>query len=302
MDASRRELLKGLALTGAGSLSGFSIVPAGLWQEGQRPAELAVIRGPDYRALTKAAVTELGGMARFVSRGDVVFVKPNIGWARVPAQGANTHPEVVAALVELCFEAGAKAVKIADHTLGIASRCYRLSGILKAPIDAGAEVEIPDPAKFKMTRFGGEFIKEWEVYTDILDADKRINVPVAKHHDLTRLTMAMKNWFGMLGGERQKLHEQIETSITDMAQFFEPDLTVLDATRILYRNGPQGGSLADVRKADIVAASTDQVAVDALGASLLEIAPSQVPTIEAGHQRGLGKMNLEELRVVEKSL
>jgi len=174
--------------------------------------------------------------------------------------------------------------------------------MLKAPRDAGAEVAIPDPADYKMTRFGGEFIKEWEVYTDILDADKRINVPVAKHHDLTRLTMAMKNWFGMLGGERQKMHEQIYTSIVDMAQFFAPHLTVLDATRVLFRNGPQGGSLADVRKTDIVAASTDQVAIDAFGATLLELAPSAVPTVETAHKRGLGKMSLEEMSVIERSL
>lgn len=291
-ELSRRELLKSLAL----AVAGFPTAAAG-----SRP-DLAIIHGSDIRAATEAAVAAIGGMARFVSRGDVVFIKPNIGWARTPAQGANTHPEVVAALVELCHEAGARAVKVADHTLDVARRCYRRSGILAAAQKAGAQVEIVDPAKFKLMPFGGEVIKEWYVYTEALEADKLINVPVAKHHSLCRFTMAMKNWFGMLGGERNRLHEQIHTSIADVAQFFSPHLTVLDATRLLIRNGPQGGSLADVRKTDVVAASTDQVAIDAFGAGLFGLSGNQVPYIEMAHRRGLGNMNLNELRVSEKTL
>lgn len=241
-------------------------------------------------------------MARFVSRGDVVFLKANMGWARTSAQGANTHPDVIAALVQLCFEAGARQVKVADHTLDLARRCYQRSGIAAAAREAGAEVAFIDAAEFRQVRLGGEFVKDWLVYKDALEADKLINAPVAKHHNLCRMTMAMKNWFGMLGGERNRLHEHIHVAVADLAQFFKADLTVLDATRVLFRNGPQGGSLADVREAEIVAASADPVAIDAYGATLLGLSAGDVDYVEIAHRRGLGNMNLDELQIAERRL
>lgn len=298
---SRREVIRTLALAGTG---GFVLPPALvpiLGAAAQDP-HLAVVHGADARAITRAAVTALGGMRRFVSRGDVVLVKPNIGWARAAAQGANTDPEVVAAVVELCLEAGAKIVKVADHTLDMPDRCYTRSGIKAAAERAGARVEQVDPARFRTMAVGGEFMKDWEVYADAMEADKRINVPTAKQHSLCRMTAAMKNWFGMLGGQRDRLHRQIHTSIADMAIFFRPHLTVLDATRVLMRNGPQGGSLADLQRMDTVAASTDQVAIDAFAATLLGIVPGEVGYIAEGHARGLGEMRLDRLRVAKQSI
>ncbi len=261
--------------------------------------DLAIAHGTDIRAATSAAVLALGGMRRFVSRGDRVLVKPNIGWPRVPAQGANTHPEVVRAIVEQCFEAGAKTVIVADRSLDRPDRCYERSGIAAASRTAGATVEIIDPERFKRTSFGGELIKEWPVYVTALEVDKRIDVPVAKDHNLCRLTAAMKNWFGMLGADRDRLHREIDTSVADMAQFFRPDLTVLDATRVVRRNGPQGGSLADVQRMDLVAASRDQVAIDAFAATLLGLKPADVGYVVRGHARGLGEMRLERLRIAK---
>lgn len=286
----------------AGSLGGVPAVLSAFGPAVDARPDLAAVHGTDTRAITRAAVAAIGGMRQFVSRGASVFVKPNIGWARGPAQGANTHPDVVAAVIEQCFEAGARVVTVADHTLDLAERCYRRSGIPAAARQAGARVVLIDPAKFRRLRLKGEFVREWEVYTEALDADTLINLPVAKHHSLCRLTGAMKNWFGAIGGRRADLHDRIHTAIVDLAQFFRPQLTLLDATRVMLRNGPQGGSLADVQETHLVAASRDQVAIDAFAAGLIGFAPGDIAYIREAHERRLGRMDLEALRIVRRSI
>ncbi len=300
---SRRQALTTMALAAPAALGAVSSLLVGAAEAGQAAApDLAVMHGADIKAATRQAVAALGGMTRFVSRGDVVFVKPNIGFPRAPAQGANTHPDVVAAVVEMCVEAGAKLVKIGDRTLDLHERCYRRSGIQAAAEQAGARVDMPDGSRFRRMNLRGEFVGEWEVWTDAVEADTLINVPVAKHHSLSRMTAGMKSWFGMLGGERERLHARIDVTIADLAQFFRPELTVLDASRVLIRNGPQGGSLADVRQMDLVAASVDPVAIEAFTATLLGLAPNDVGFIRAAQSRGLGRLDLDRMRVVRRDL
>lgn len=284
---------------------GLASTPAPVSESGAgnaRGADLAIIHSVDARAATRAAIGALGGIARFVSRGDRVLVKPNIGFPRTPAQGANTHPAVVVAVVELCQEAGARSVTVADRSLAGPERCYRRSGIQAAAEQAGARVVLVDPDQCRTVNLKGEFLRQWPVWIEALEADNVINVPVAKNHSLCRLTMGMKNWFGMLGGDRSELHAQIHESIADLAMFFRPRLTVLDATRILIRNGPDGGSLADVQATNLVAAGTDPVAIDAFGASLFGVAPAAVGYITMAQARGLGTMNWERLRIARHSM
>jgi uncharacterized protein (DUF362 family) len=298
---SRRTALHTFAAASAVPIVGASGLLDGIARAAGHP-DLAVITSADRRASVRAAVAALGGIERFVSRADVVFVKANIGWARAPMQAANTDPEVVAAVVELCVQAGARAVKVADRTLDMADRCYTRSGIRAAAERAGAQVFFADDTRFRTVRVGGAVMREWDVYIDALEADKRIDVPVAKQHSLCRMTGAMKNWFGVLGGDRGRLHRDIHQAVADMAQFFEPQLTVLDATRVLLRNGPQGGSLADVKALDTVVAGADQVAIDAFAATLLGIVPDQVGYIAEGHARHLGEMRLDRLRVLRRAV
>jgi uncharacterized protein (DUF362 family) len=241
-------------------------------------------------------------MSSFVSKGDVVIVKPNIGWDRTPEQAANTNPLVVAALVTLAFEAGAKKVKVFDNTCNTARRCYKKSGIEDAAREAGADVFFVEERKFKKTNLGGEVLKEWPVYREALEADKIINAPVAKHHTLARLTLAMKNLMGLIGGSRNLLHQKMDTNIVDLAAYFKPSLTVLDATRILTANGPQGGNLKDVKTLNTVAASTDQVAIDSYGATLFDMAGDELGYVREAHERGLGEKDLEKLDVLRENL
>jgi uncharacterized protein (DUF362 family) len=249
--------------------------------------------------LTRRAVDAMGGMKRFISRGDIVVVKPNIGWDRMPIHAANSNPEVVATVVQMAFEAGAKRVVVTDASCNDPNRCFQRSGIWRAAYNLGADVIIPAEHRFRTMRLNGDVLDEWPVYMPLVQADKVINVPVAKHHNLAKYTGAMKNWYGSLGGRRNRLHQNIDVSVADLATFMRPTLVVVDATRVLLRNGPQGGNVDDTREMNTVIATVDQVAADAYGASLIGQKRENVPYLKMGHDRGLGTMFWENLRVRE---
>jgi len=262
--------------------------------------ELAIARNDtDPAALVRKAVAALGGMKRFVSRGDIVAVKPNIGWDRAPIHAANTNPQVVAEVVRLAYDAGAKHVVVTDASCNEPNRCFQRSGIWSAAYELGAEVIVPVESRFKKMRLKGEVLDEWPVYTPLIHADKVINVPIAKHHNLAGYTGAMKNWYGVLGGRRNRLHQSIDVSVADLATFMQPTLTILDAVRVLMRNGPQGGNVADAKDMFTVIASVDQVAIDALGCTLIGKTADQIHYLKMGEERSLGTMNWQSLRSVE---
>jgi uncharacterized protein (DUF362 family) len=249
--------------------------------------------------LVRRAVDAMGGMRKFVSRGDVVVVKPNIGWDRMPIHAANTNPEVVAAVILMAFEAGAKKVVVADGSCNDPNRCFQRSGIWRAAYELGAEVVLPQEHHFRTMRLKGDVLDEWPIFTTLVDADKVINVPVAKHHNLAKFTAAMKNWYGVLGGRRNRLHQSIDASIADLATFMRPTLVVVDAWRVLMRNGPQGGNIDDAKDVHTVIASVDQVAADAYGCTLIGQKRENLPYLAMGERRGLGTTHWESLRVRE---
>jgi uncharacterized protein (DUF362 family) len=261
-------------------------------------ADLAVVRGASPAAITRAAVNAIGGMGSFVSRGDIVVVKPNMAWDRVPEQAANTNPEVVAEVVRLCFEAGAKKVKVFDRSVNDPRRCYVQSGIMDAVRPLGADISYVDDRKFKKMRIDGLALKDWPLYTEVFEADKVINVPVAKHHSLATLTMTMKNWMGVMGGLRRRIHQKLDTALVDLAGFVKPTLNVLDAVRVLTANGPQGGSLGDVRRLDTVIAGVDQVAVDSYGATLFGLKGTDLGYVREGEKAGLGVADLSKVNII----
>jgi uncharacterized protein (DUF362 family) len=224
-------------------------------------------------------------------------VKPNIGWDRTPEFAANTHPGLVAAVVRLCCEAGAKTVKVFDHPVADARRTYKQSGIADAAAAAGAAVRFVDERKFKDMRLNGLALKSWPLYTEALEADALINLPVAKTHGISGLTLGMKNLMGVMGGWRGRIHQRIDESLVDVTRVVRPALTILDALRILTGNGPQGGNLADVRRLDTVVAGVDPVAVDAFGATLFGLKPVELGCVRAGQRAGLGRMDLERMNI-----
>jgi uncharacterized protein (DUF362 family) len=293
----RRTFVKLAALTGAG-LS----MPQGLHRvaeavESSTRPDLVVVHGASPEKIVKAALDALGGIKKFISRGDIVVIKPNIGWDRTPEQAGNTNPEVVAAVVKLCFEAGARKVKVFDRPVNDPRRCYVQSGIAPAVSALGAEADYVDDRKFKDMAINGQALKSWPLYTDIFEADKVINIPIAKHHGLAKLTMSMKNWMGVMGGSRRQIHQKLDESLVDLSTKIKPTLTILDAVRILIANGPQGGSLADVKKLDTIIVGVDQVAIDSYGATLFGMKGSDLGYVTLGHKMGLGQMDLSKLHI-----
>ena len=291
----RRHFLKLAALAGAG-LS----VPGGIGQlaeaaeQASRP-DLTVVRGGSPDQLARSAIEAMGGIRKFIARGDIVVIKPNIGWDRTPEQAGNTNPEVVATVVKLCFEAGAKKVKVFDRPVNDPRRCYVQSGIAPAVKALGAEADYMDERKFKDMAINGQALKSWPLYTEIFEADKVINIPIAKHHGLAKLTLSMKNWMGVMGGSRRQIHQKLDESLVDLSMKIKPTLTILDAVRILTANGPQGGSLADVKRLDTLVAGFDPVAIDSYGATLFGMKGSDLGYVALGHRLGLGQMDLSRL-------
>ncbi len=294
---NRREFLKSAAVAGTVlAVPSAAALLAGRLEAAVHP-DLCVVRGKAPAASVQAALEGLGGIQRFVTRGDVVVVKPNIGWDRTPEYAATTNPEIVGAVVRLCLDAGAKKVKVFDHPVSDARRTYRQSGIAAAASAAGAEVSFTDDRKFREMRIGGETLKTWPLYTEAVEADKLINIPIAKVHGTSRLTLGMKNLMGVMGGWRGRIHQRIDGSLVDLAAFVKPSLVIIDAVRILTANGPVGGDLADVRRLDTVVAGADQVAADAFGATLFGLKPADIGCVRLGEQSGLGKADLDRLNI-----
>ena len=260
---------------------------------------VAVAEGKDYAQVTRNAIAALGGMKRFVRSGDVVVVKPNMGWDRSPEQAANTNPVVVRAVVEEVLRAGAKKVKVFDRTCNDERRCYVNSGIAGALKGMkNVEVKYVENERFKKVAINGRALKEWELYDEALGADVFINVPVAKHHGLTRLTLGLKNVMGVMGGNRGSIHKNIDNALADVNRVLKSHLVVVDATRVLTAHGPQGGNLSDVKVLNKVIASTDIVAADAYATTLFGLRPEDIAVTVAAHKRGLGEINLNKVRIV----
>jgi uncharacterized protein (DUF362 family) len=300
---NRRDFLKQVTAWSAGA----AMVPLfklerAMAQPPQDGPLLAVGTGQEHAAVVQRVIDALGGMKTFVKRGDKVVVKPNIGWDRTPEQAANTNPVVVAVLVRMALDQGAAQVMVFDRTCNESRRCYANSGIRDAVEAIGdRRVSIPfiDNRRFVPVDIeNAQAVQRWDFYRDALDADCYINVPIAKHHGLTRLTLGLKNIMGIIGGKRGELHQQIAPKLADLNTVVRPRLTVIDATRILLRHGPQGGRLEDVEVRDTIIASTDPVAADAYATTLFGLKPEQIESTVVAHRRGLGEMELDKMRIV----
>jgi uncharacterized protein (DUF362 family) len=264
-------------------------------------AYLAVARGGDPKAITRAALAALGGIERFVRSGDDVIVKPNVCVDyRTYEYGATTNPEVVAALVELCLGAGARRVRVMDSPFGGGpEHAYAQSGIADAVKAAGGEMEVMNQAKFREVEIPqGRDINRWPVYQEVLAADLLINVPVAKHHHQTRLSLGGKNLMGVILN-RGLMHANLSQRIADLVSLVRPGLTVVDAVRTLMAHGPTGGNLGDVRLTETVIASPDIVAADAYAATLFDLTGQDIGYVRAAAEMGLGMLDLGTLKIEE---
>ncbi|MBU1084196.1 MAG: DUF362 domain-containing protein [Candidatus Omnitrophota bacterium] len=255
--------------------------------------DIVVAEGKDPAANVRAAITAIGGIERFVSPGDTVVIKPNIGWDRTPEQAANTDPEVVAAVVELAYRAKAKRVNVFDITCNNEKLCYESSGIAKAAREKGAFVYFADNWNVVKASFPYKSPMEgWPVLRDAVECDTFINIPVLKHHMLAGLTMGMKNLMGVCSGTRGLIHVDLGRKLVDLTDFIDPDLTIIDATRVLVRHGPSGGNIEDVEHMNKVIVSAEPVLADVFCAALMGRSPSDIPNLREAAKMGYGRTDI----------
>jgi uncharacterized protein (DUF362 family) len=307
---TRRQFVRLLAAAGLGGAlvscsDGGSLAPQDEQRAAPSPtggqAYLAIARGSDPRGITRAAVAAVGGIERFVGSGDDVIIKPNICVDyRTYEYGATTNPDVVATLVELCLAAGAKRVRVMDTPFGGGPEsAYARSGIADAVTAVGGVMEVMNRAKFRETEIPqGRDIKSWPVYQDVLTADVLINVPVAKHHSLARLSLAGKNLLGVVQ-EPNKMHAKLGQRVADLVSLVRPTLTIVDAVRTLMAHGPTGGNLNDVRLTNTVIASHDIVAADAYAATLFDLTGEDIAYVKTAADMGLGTLDLQAVKLEE---
>lgn len=265
--------------------------------------DLVAVKGSSSSLNVSKAIEALGGIEKFVKKGDIVVVKPNMAWDRNPAQAANTDPDVVATIVELCYKAGAKRVNVFDIPCNDDRRVYENSGIQKAAKAKGASVYFADHWNVLKAKFPYKSaMEDWPILRDAVVCDTFINVPVLKHHGLTGLTLSMKNLMGVCSGTRGMIHIDIANKLVDLTDFISPDLTIIDATRVLTKNGPSGGNLKDVINLDTVIASTDPTLADTYACKLMNKDPMTVPYLKEAFARKFGKSNLEKAKIEELSV
>jgi uncharacterized protein (DUF362 family) len=272
-------------------------------------SDLVVARSSDSAdeqvdEIVRRALAGLGGIENFVPKGASVIVKPNICVAYHSYEyAATTNPWVVGALVKLCLEAGAKSVRVMDAPFGgTAERAYAVSGIEEQVKVAGGEMVLMPIFKYVATDIPeGVDLSRCDIFDDVLRADVLINVPIAKHHSLARLTLGMKNLMGVIR-DRPAMHHNLGQRLADLTSRVRPTLTVVDAVRILMANGPTGGNLDDVKQLNTVIASTDIVAADSYAATLFGMKPEDLDYVRAGAAMGLGRSDIRNLKIEEISV
>lgn len=263
------------------------------------PYDLVAVKGGEPDVMFDKAIASLGNMTNFVPKGSKVLVKPNIGWDVTPDRAGNTHPKLVARIVEQCLNAGAKEVSVFDHTCDQWTRTYRSSGIERAVKDAGGKIVSGDSEGYyqKVAVPKGQRLNEAKVHELLLDADVFINVPVLKHHSSSSLTISMKNLMGVVWDRGYWHRNDLHQCIADFASYRKPTLTVVDAYNVLMRRGPRGVSVNDVVQMKSLIVSTDFVAADAAAAKLFGIEPGDIRHIEIADRMKLGRMDLSSLSI-----
>ncbi len=319
---SRREFLGraakvGACLAAAGAIAYATHDPAGPGPASVAPQaaalpdfsipgqgkKMCIAHGSDRARTLQLALQALGGIETFIQKGDRVLLKVNAAFASPPMLCATTNPQLVAELARLCYAAGAATVAVTDNPLNDPASCFALTGIGQAARSAGADVILPEERFFKpMTVKGAQLIRNWPVLmVPLAGITKLIGIAPVKDHHRSGASMVMKNWYGLLGGRRNIFHQDIQTIIAELAGMVQPTLVVLDGTSTMITNGPTGGSLADLKETRTLIVGTDQVAVDAFGATLLGKTAADLPFIAKAEARGAGSADYRSLTPVEVS-
>lgn len=314
---TQRVLLSGAAVTGS-VLAGFKLwerehfvpgfeektglsLPSYASEGGKYLNDVAVASGEDRDVAIRAAIDALGGIKRFVQKGDRVMIKPNVAFDRPAALGATTHPDSLRSLAKLCVEGGAKEVIVADNPINSPVGCFLKSGLQSVAEELNLRLVYPESTAFDFIEMDGEILQHWPLFhRPLKNVDKVIGLAPCKDHNLCHASMTMKNWYGLLGGRRNQFHQYIHSIISDFALMIQPTFVVLDGFNVLMRNGPTGGRLSDVKQMNTIIAGTDMVAVDSYGfTKLLGRDIELLEYVHKAHDRGLGNKNWGEIKLKE---
>ncbi|HNX67519.1 MAG TPA: DUF362 domain-containing protein [Bacteroidales bacterium] len=290
----------GVAAVAAASLGSFEKALGSAPVPVNSDYDIVAVKGGEPAAMFDLGIQAMGGMGAFVSKGQRVVIKPNIGWDVVPEKAANTNPELVKRIIEHCIKAGASEVLVFDHTCDNWVKCYKSSGIEKAAKDAGAKVVPADSESYykQVNIPNGKRLTSAKVHELIINSDVFINVPVLKNHGGAIMTGALKNMMGVVWDRGYWHKNDLNQCIADYALYpKKPALHVLDAYRVMTKNGPRGVSVDDVTFMQSLLLSTDWVAIDAAGAKMLNLEPSAVKYITLAAEMGLGKCDLSKLNI-----
>ncbi len=266
--------------------------------------DLVAVLGGEPEMMFRKAIAELGGMGRFIKKGDKVAVKPNIGWDKTPEMGATTNPKLVSEVITQCFKAGAKEVTVFDHTCDDWRKCYDSSGIAEAAKKAGAKVVPADEESYyrEVSIPNGKRLKTAKIHEAIVNADKWINLPILKNHGGAQMTISMKNYMGIVW-DRGFFHaNDLQQCIADVCSYSKrPVLNIVDAYRTMKTSGPRGKSLTDIVLTKGLFISQDIVAVDTAAVNFFnqvrEMPLSKVSYLSKAQSANVGTMNLEKLNV-----
>lgn len=264
-----------------------------------RPSQtISIVKGPDRTTNLNKAIELLGGIDRFVKKGETVLIKPNAAFASPPLLGATTNPDLIAATIKLCYRAGAKKVLITDNPINDPASCFALSGIGKAADQAGAKIILPQKNFFKRTTLkNGKLIKNFPIlYTPLEKIDKLIGIAPVKDHHRAGASMSIKNFYGLLGEGRNIFHQDINTIIAELAMMVKPTLVILDGTEVMITNGPTGGSISDLKKTNTLIAGCDMVAADSYASRLLDLTAKDLPYLKKAQQAGAGTTDYQSLK------
>ena len=266
--------------------------------------KMSIVRGENRVATLRMALKSLGGIETFIKKGDRVLLKVNAAFASPAMLSATTHPAIITEMTQLCFRAGAASVVVTDNPINDPASCFTLTGIADAARSAGARVLLPRDDLFSpMTVKNAKLIRNWPVlYKPFTDITKVIGMAPLKDHHRSGASMIMKNWYGLLGGRRNIFHQDIHNIIMELAMMVKPSLVILDATTSMMTNGPTGGSLSDLKNTNTMIVSTDQVAADAFGASLLGRSLDELPFIGKAEAAGIGTADYHKLNPVMASI
>ena len=263
-------------------------------------ARMAIVKGPDRKDTITKAFKAIGGIETFIKKGDRVLLKVNAAFATPPILSATANPELITCCIELCYKAGAEVVRVTDNPINDPAACFRLSGIAAASETAGGELVLPRNDFFKPTSVkGGRLIVNWPLlYEPINGMTKLIGISPVKDHQRSGASMSMKNWYGLLGGQRNIFHQEIHDTIKELAMMVRPTLVILDGTTTMMTNGPTGGAMSDLKDTNTMIISTDQVAADAFGCTLLGKTVNDLPFIYKAAEAGAGTADYESLKPV----